>query len=191
MNYFMMLLIGIGLSLNVLSIAVGQGAVLAKIYRSKLFEMGIILAIWQCVAFFIGYLITQIKAVSDTVIGDQEAWKLVSAIILIVLAIIKIIETARTKTVEERLSEIQFKKIFIFAAVNSIYAFFAGLACGFLNFQGYITGGFIAAMTFVVVIIGVILGYYKGMAPRKVYSMGSFALILIGILVIISYANPI
>ena len=187
MNYLMMILIGVGLSLNVLSVSVGQGAVLAKVRSSKLFEMGIILSLWQLVAFIIGYYVTNLRFISDVGNENPESWKLVSAVILIVIALLKIIELSVTKNGEERLSEIKLKKVFSIAAINSIYAFGAGIASGFLNFQALINGGFIAAMTFVVVLIGVILGYYKGMAPRKVYSMGSFALILIGVLAIVNY----
>ena len=187
MSYFLMLLVGIGISLNVLSVAVSQGAVLAKIKGSRLFLMGLILALWQLIMFFLGYMVTKLNYFVEALQGSSDMWKAISAVILIVIALIKILEINRTRNGEERLSTIKFKKIFLFAGLNSIYAFFAGVACGFLNLQAYITGGFIGVMTFVVVIIGVLIGYYIGMAPRKVYTMGSFALILIGILVFTNY----
>ncbi len=184
-----LILAGLGLSFDVLSIAVAQGSVLGNVVAKKMVLMCLIVCGWQAIACGMGYCLSIPIAIETLTPEAQGLWSLIAAVIFIAEGGIKLYIIHHKKEVEEERQEINFGKICGIAASTSIYTFFAGFACGVLMVSTVGLGIMICVLTIVLVIIGVYVGYNNGDLHKGVYRSGGIVLIIAGALVIINYAT--
>ena len=180
MSWLEILLIGAGLSLDVLAYALCRGAVIAEVSKKNLFKMCAMFVIWNLISLTAGNLLTEIP------LFRQEAGKVsrlsgyMSVIIFVGLGIYLIIKAIREKTVEERkIEHFEFHKLAVWTAITSVDVFLAGIGFGFLETEFLKTLIALLVLTPTSVILGVYIGYWAGcQARRKIVTVGGCLLLL-------------
>lgn len=189
MNAVMMVLIGFGLAFDVFYIAVSQGCVLGSVKAKSMTLMCLIVCGWQIVALAIGYGIARLPKVDEMAVDIKMVWTLMSALIFMILGVVKIYINNRKAAMPEVCQEIDFKKICGIASSTSIYTLFAGLACQWMGFNMIHLAIMVCAMTIGLVILGVYVGYRNGELDKRVYRSGGILLLLAGFIVIGQYIS--
>ena len=188
MNLIEILIISVGLSLDVYSVVVCQGAVLLKIERMKLLRMCLIFCIWQVAAVIIGHLITLIPYLSVMAMNMQSAGQLFSVIIFTALGLYMLYKAWKNEVILERLSEINYKQMCIAACFTSIDALFAGMGFGFLNTEAAAVALSMLFITAIVVVLGLYTGYRLGYEQKtKAYGIGGVLLLISAVDIILRF----
>lgn len=187
MDVVLMLLVGFGLAFDVFYIAVSQGCVLGSVRAKSMSLMCLIVCGWQIVALAIGYAIARLPRVSSMSFDLRMVWSLISALIFIVVGIIKIYINNHKIARPEICQEVDFKKICAIASSTSIYTLAAGLACEWIAFDIVRISIMVCLMTIALVILGVYVGYRNGELDKRVYRSGGILLVLAGLILIVQY----
>lgn len=189
MDIIMIILIGLGLAFEVLSVSVSQGSVLGDVKGRRIVLMCLMVCAWQVVALSIGYWLATLFNIEEFSPEIQMIWKLFAGIILIGLGGIKLFLIYFKKAVPEVRSDIDFKKICGIASYTSIFTLFAGFAGGMMLLNALYLGIMICATTLGIVVIGVFVGYRNGELDKRIYWTGGVLLIIAGILAIMEYVG--
>ncbi len=187
MDIVMIILIGLGLAFEVLSVSVAQGSVLGDVKGRRIVLMCLMVCAWQIVALTIGCWLASLLPIEKYTHEVRMIWKLFAGIILIGLGGIKLFLIYFKKAVPEVRSDIDFKRICGIASYTSIFTLFAGFAGGLMLLNALHLGIMICVTTLGIVVVGVFVGYRNGELDKRVYWTGGILLIIAGILAIMQY----
>ena len=109
-------------------------------------------------------------------------------IIFLILAVYMLRKAWKKEIIQEHLSEIKMKRVFMEAAVIAFFTFLAGIGYGFLGNRIGTTCLIVACATVLAVITGIYTGFYQGCKFRTViYSAGGIIFLIIGINILVRH----
>ena len=185
MNLTECLLVIIGLSLHIFLVAEYEGTMLRQIHIGKLICVCGIFFVWQIAAMSVGYLITMIPLFRQS---SQDLKILCYVLVVIIFlgeAVYMLRKAWKREVIQERLSEIRYKHIFMEAALIGCFTFLAGIGCGFLGIHLVTTCAIMACATILAVIAGIFMGYHQGCRFRSgIYGVGGILFLITGVDVI-------
>ena len=183
------LLIVIGLSLNVFLEAEYEGTMLKKVHLNKLLGVCGIFFLCQMASILGGYYITAVSFLRKTSSEDLKLMCYILAfIIFLILAVYMLRKAWKKEIIQEHLSEIKMKRVFMEAAVIAFFTFLAGIGYGFLGNRIGTTCLIVACATVLAVITGIYTGFYQGCKFRTViYSAGGIIFLIIGINILVRH----
>lgn len=183
------LLIVIGLSLNIFLVSEQEGAMLRRIDGIKFLGLCGIFFACQIVSMMLGYLITRIPFFMLSSSDDLKTLRYVLAsLIFLMLAFLMIRKAWKREIVQERLSEIRYKEIFLEAVVIGGLTFLAGIGSGFLELPMGTACITVACATVAAVVSGIYMGFYQGCKFRTgIYGAGGMIFLFVGIDILVKY----
>lgn len=189
MNVTECLLIVIGLSFNVFLVAEYEGTMLKQVHLKKVLGVCGIFFLWQIASILVGYYITAIPFFRKTSSEDlKQMCYILASIIFLILGFYMLHKAWKREIIQERLSEIQMKRVFVEAAVIGFFTFLAGIGYGFLGYRIRPACVIIACATVLAVIAGIYMGYFQGCKFRTgIYGAGGMIFLAMGISVLVCH----
>lgn len=183
------LLIVLGLSLNVFLVAEYEGTMLKKIDGRKLAGVCGIFFLWQCLSMLVGHSVSSIPFFQESSSEDlKQLCGVLAAIIFLILAVYMLYKAWKREIILERLSEIQFRRIFLEAAAIGFLTFLAGIGCGFLGARISTACIIMTCATVLAVIAGTFTGYYQGCKFRTgIWGAGGILFTAMSVYIFIQY----
>ena len=184
MNILEILLIGISLSMDAFAVSICKGLSMNKIAYKKSIIIGLYFGLFQALMPLFGYLFG--NTLRNLIILIDH-W-----IIFLILFIIGI-NMVTEKNEENNLnSKIDFKTMILLAIATSIDAFAVGITFSFLDINILSSITIIGITTFIISIIGVIIGNKIGNKyQRKAKILGGLVLIFLGAKILLEHLNII
>lgn len=184
MNILEILLIGISLSMDAFAVSICKGLSMNKIVYKKSIIIGLYFGLFQALMPLFGYLFGNTLR---SLIISIDHW-----IIFLILFIIGI-NMVTEKNEEDNLnSKIDFKTMMLLAIATSIDAFAVGITFSFLDINILSSITIIGITTFIISIIGVIIGNKIGNKyQRKAKILGGLTLIFLGVKILLEHLNII
>lgn len=183
MSWIEIILIGIGLSLDVLAYALCRGAVISEVKKKNLIKMCLMFTIWNMISLTVGNLLVRVPALKLKAAALSQVSNGVSCIIFLGLGVYLITKAARGKRVEEhKIDSFDFKKLALWTTITSVDVFLAGVGFGFQE-TSYLKELLVLLIsTPISVVAGVYCGYWAGcQARRKIITAGGCLLLLGGV----------
>ena len=180
MSWLEILLIGAGLSLDVLAYALCRGAVIAEVSKKNLAKMCAMFLIWNLISLTAGNLLTEIPLFKQEAGKASQLSNYMSVLIFVGLGIYLIVKAVREKMVEEhKIEHFEFRKLAVWTAITSVDVFLAGIGFGFQETAFFKTMIALLVFTPISVVAGVYIGYWAGcQARRKIVTAGGCLLLL-------------
>ena len=177
------LLLGFGLAMDAFTVSLANGLSEPRMKKIKMINIALIFAIFQGAMPLIGWLFVS-KAVKY--INGFDRFVPIIALILLVFIGLKMIFEKEDKDEEERESEkskLTFGVLFVQGIATSIDALSVGFTIADYSFiKSLISSSIIAGVTFIICVIGVIIGKKVGMRyAKKATLFGGCVLVIIGI----------
>lgn len=181
MDWWEVLLITVGISLDIFAAVECQGALAAKVDRKQLMAIGALVAAWQMLVLFLGSIFA--KVLTKTSVGDEAFEHVIVIIILGCLGARMLLKAVKNEgIIERRVDKMKLGRFFSLAAVTSAYTFLAGAVLGFMGCSVIQILLMIGGVSFVFVVLGMYTGYHFGFEQKsKVYIAGGILLIIAGI----------
>jgi putative Mn2+ efflux pump MntP len=178
MNWIETILVILGISLDIFAAMACKGAQLSKIERKPMVTLCMLFALWQTAALYIGSASGEFLRRRDTHSGGS-ATEIIAVVIFGVLGILMIRKAWKNEQIlERRDDEYAWKGLITRLALISITTLVVGAALGFLGTNTVIVLTAIAAVTVVVVIAGLYVGYHWGYEQKtKAYAVGGVLLL--------------
>ena len=174
-------LIALGLAMDAFSVAICKGLSMKKIEIKKAIMIGLYFGIFQGVMPVIGFLLGNTFAET---IERCDHW---IAFILLAIIGINMIREAFDED-EEVNDKVDFKSMIWLAIATSIDALTVGITFSFLNVNIYFAAILIAIITFVLSILGVVIGNKFGCKYKaKAEIAGGVILVLIGTKIVLEH----
>lgn len=180
MSWLEILLIGAGLSLDVLAYALCRGAVIAEVSKKNLLKMCAMFVVWNLLSLTAGNLLVKIPVLKQEAGAVSKLSNYISVLIFLGLGIYLIIKAVKEKAVEEhKIEHFEFHKLAIWTAITSVDVFLAGIGFGFQETDFLKTLIALLVLTPISVVLGVYIGYWAGcQARRKIVTAGGCLLLL-------------
>lgn len=176
-------LIGISVSIDAFAVSISSGLKLNKLDFRKLVLIPITFGIFQFIMTFIGYFL------SSVLISNKYIFKYINFIAFLVLLLLglKMIFIERKKE-SEYIKSINISILFIEGISTSIDALSIGLTLYNQSIIiALINSIIIGIITFIVCMIGIILGKYYGIKYKNdAFILGGLILIIIGVKILIN-----
>lgn len=189
MSWIEVLLIGAGLSMNIFLVSEYEGSMLKQVNMKKLFGVCGIFFLWQIVSILLGHLITLIPFFQKSSSEDlKKMCCVIAAIIFLMISAYMLYKAWKQEIILERLSEIQYKRVFLEAALVGFFTFLCGIGCGFLGNEIWKACGILACGTVLAVFAGIWLGYHQGCIFRRgFYGISGFLFLAVGVDIVVRY----
>lgn len=190
MDWIEILLITLGISLDIFGVVTCEGALLAEINKKRLVAGGVLVALLQTVALYLGNLIGGVSLRYDIRNRQILTVRVIAAIIFIVLGVRMGWKAWKNEGIVEHRAEggLNLFKILKLVAMSSVYTILTGVAFGFLGTSVTRVLLMVVCFTVIMVILGMYTGYRFGFEQKtKAYSIGGMLLIIGGIDVVIRY----
>lgn len=190
MSYFEIFMIGIGLSMDAFAAAVCKGLSMRKASFKNIFIIALFFGGFQGMMPVAGYFLG--IQFQDYIVSFDH-WVAFVLLLFIggkmVLDVIKGEDEEETNAIVDRLD---IKEIFILAIATSIDALAVGISMAFLHVNIFGAAGTIAATTFVLSAIGVLIGKKFGAQYKdKATLSGGIILIAIGVKILVEHLGMI
>lgn len=190
MSYFEIFMIGIGLSMDAFAAAVCKGLSMRKASFKNIFIIALFFGGFQGMMPVAGYFLG--IQFQDYIVSFDH-WVAFVLLLFIggkmVLDVIKGEDDEETNGIVDRLD---IKEIFILAIATSIDALAVGISMAFLHVNIFGAAGTIAATTFVLSAIGVLIGKKFGAQYKdKATLSGGIILIAIGVKILVEHLGMI
>jgi putative Mn2+ efflux pump MntP len=167
------------LSMDAFAVAIGVGTKRATCKRALALKVAFIFGSFQALMPIIGYI-----GGEELKIYVGNLYYLVSSFLLFFIGT-KMMYDACRKNIEESIENISNKALVILAIATSIDALSAGFVIHLFEVGLYLSLGIIGVVTFIVVYIGVFVGYKGGdIYKDRAEMFGGIILILIGVKVL-------
>jgi len=182
------LLIGVGLSMDAFAVSLSQGLCMERISIGRALLIAVLFGGFQALMPFLGFALGSTFARLVT-IGPWIACGL-----LLIIGGKMLLDGIRDKAEAEDMSLANIGKLFLLAIATSIDAFAVGVSFSMQNTIVWLTGGtsiffaiaLIGCTTFVISLIGVVLGNRVGMKYKRGATIGGgVILFLIGIKIVL------
>ena len=190
MSYFEIFMIGIGLSMDAFAAAVCKGLSMRKAGFKNIFIIALFFGGFQGLMPVAGYFLG--IQFQDYIVSFDH-WVAFALLLFIggkmVLDVIKGEDEEETNAIVDRLD---IKEIFILAIATSIDALAIGISMAFLHVNIFGAAGTIAATTFVLSAIGVLIGQkFCAQYKDKATLAGGIILIAIGVKILVEHLGMI
>jgi putative Mn2+ efflux pump MntP len=182
MQNWELLLIAIGLSFDTFAVSVSTGLTISQIKFWQAIRIAIVLAIFQVLMPFLGWLGgTQV----ERYIRNFDHW--IAFGLLSILGIKMIVETFKNAE-EKKFNPLLLSVLVVMAIATSIDALVVGISFALLNTNIYFAISVIGTVTFLVAMIGMLLGKnVNGKFGKKAQIIGGLILIGIGLKILLSH----
>lgn len=183
MNLLTIILIAIGLSFDTFAVSVSTGLTISKISFGQAFRIAIILAFFQAIMPLAGWFLGSQVA---NLISNYDHW--IAFGLLTILGIKMIYESFKNNSVKTDSNNLTLPVLVGMAIATSIDALVVGVSFAFVKLNIYYTILIIGATTFLVAMIGMLLGKkVGGKFGTKMEIFGGLILIGIGIKILLSH----
>ena len=183
MNLLTIILIAIGLSFDTFAVSVSTGLTISKISFGQAFRIAIILAFFQAIMPLAGWFLGSQVA---NLISNYDPW--IAFGLLTILGIKMIYESFKNNPVKTDSNNLTLPVLVGMAIATSIDALVVGVSFAFVKLNIYYTILIIGATTFLVAMIGMLLGKkVGGKFGTKMEIFGGLILIGIGIKILLSH----
>ncbi len=183
MNLLTIILIAIGLSFDTFAVSVSTGLTISKISFRQAFRIVIILAFFQAIMPLAGWFLGSQVA---NLISNYDHW--IAFGLLTILGIKMIYESFKNNAVKTDSNNLTLPVLVGMAIATSIDALVVGVSFAFVKLNIYYTILIIGATTFLVAMIGMLLGKkVGGKFGTKMEIFGVLILIGIGIKILLSH----
>ena len=177
-----LLLIGVGLSMDAFAVSVCKGLAMRKVNKKQ----AVVIGLFQALMPFIGWALgTQF----ESYITSIDHW--IAFILLALIGGKMVVEGCRLEedeTVKELDPPLDLKEMFLLAIATSIDALAVGITFAFLNYPIVECITIIGLTTFVLSIVGVVVGNMFGSRyQKKAEIAGGIILILIGMKILFEH----
>ena len=178
--------IAVGLAMDAFAVSICKGLSMKKADFKKISIIGLYFGVFQAGMPIIGYFLG--KGFESFVV-QIDHW---IAFILLLFIGANMIREALSKKEEETSDDISFKTMIILSIATSIDALAVGITFAFLNVSMMFAAIIIGIITFVLSVIGVLIGNKFGNKYEKRAELfGGTVLILMGIKILLEHLNII
>lgn len=190
MAWVEIILIGIGLSLDVLAYALCRGAVISEVRKKNLCIMCCMFTIWNLISLAAGMLLVKVPALKLKAAALSAVSNGVSSLIFLGLGVYLIVKAVKGKAVvEHKMEQFEIRKIVLWTAITSFDVFLAGIGFGFQETSFLKESLVLLILTPLSVITGVYAGYWAGcQARRKIITAGGCILLFGGVEILLRLA---
>ena len=182
MSLLEILFIGIGLAMDAFAVSVCKGLSMKKMNWKHAIIVALYFGIFQALMPVVGYFL---GSTMSGFVGKIDHW-----IAFILLAIIggNMIKESTDDEIEKRNDRIDFKTMIILAIATSIDALAVGITFAFFKVNLPLAVTLIGAITFVLSILGVLIGNKVGdKLQNKAELTGGIILIIIGLKILLEH----
>ena len=178
MNYMELILIGIGLGMDAMSVSISKGLAMKQISRKSTIKIGLYFGIFQTLMPIIGFILgSNFKEIMERV----SKW--IAFGYLEVIGINMILESRKENNTND---STKLKDMLVPAVATSVDALVIGMTFGIIEVSIIKTTIIMGSITFLMSIIGVKIGNLLGNKLKlKAEVLGGIILISIGIKVLI------
>ena len=182
MSIIEVFLIGIGLAMDAFAVAVCKGLSMKKLDIKKCIIIGLYFGLFQGLMPVIGYLL---GTSFESFITKIDHWIAFGLLLLIGISMIK---EAFKKDCEEDNDNVDFKTMIVLSIATSIDALAIGITFAFLKVDIILSAFIIGITTFILSIIGVMIGNKFGNRyEQKAQLTGGAILILMGFKILLEH----
>lgn len=188
MTFFELFLIGIGLSMDAFAVSICKGLSMQKIDKKYTLCIGLFFGGFQALMPLTGYLL------GNQFSGYIERFDHWIAFVLLALIGFNMIKESREEEEEEEkpYAGINFKELLILAVATSIDALAVGISFSFLQIDIAAAALIIGCTTFVLSLVGVVVGNRFGARFEKPSQIaGGIVLIAIGLKILLEHLGLI
>ena len=180
------LLIGVGLSMDAFAVSICKGLGMTKVNRKQALTIGLYFGGFQALMPFVGWAL---GTRFESYITSIDHW--IAFILLAFIGGKMVVEGYRLEedeTVKELDPPLDMKEMFLLAIATSIDALVVGITFAFLNYPIVECIAIIGLTTFVLSIVGVVVGNMFGSRyQKKAEIAGGMILILIGLKILLEH----
>lgn len=182
MTLFELILLAFGLSFDTFAVSVSTGLTISRIKFLQGVRIALVLAFFQSLMPLMGWLGgSQVEKYLD----DYDHW---IAFGLLAILGIKMITDAFKKSEEKNFNPMLFSVLVVMALATSIDALVVGVSLAFTNANIWLALLIIGAITFLVAMIGMLLGKnVNGKFGKKAEILGGVILIGIGLKILLGH----
>ena len=173
-------LVGVGLAMDAFAVSICKGLLIKKITLKDSVVIALWFGLFQGVMPLVGYLFGRIF---EEVVNSIDHW---IAFILLVFIGINMIRESFNKS--DNLNKMDFKTMFLLAVATSVDALAVGVTFAFFDVNIVFSSLMIALITFILSIIGVIIGNRFGdKFQSKAELFGGIILICLGFKILLEH----
>ncbi|MGN0484683.1 MAG: manganese efflux pump MntP family protein [Lachnospiraceae bacterium] len=185
MDWWEVLLITIGISLDIFAATECEGALTARVEKKSLFLITLAIGATQVGALFIGAFLAGMVYPSKST--DKRLVLVLVELILFAVGVRMIRKAIKNERImEHRVERVELKRMFHMIAMTSVNTICIGAAFAFMGTDLLLILSMIAAVTVAVVILGTYTGYHFGYEQKsKAYAIGGGILLAAGVDVVI------
>lgn len=182
MSLLELFLVAVGLSMDAFAVAICKGLSMKRIDKKYMFLIALFFGGFQALMPLFGYFLgSQFAAYIERV----DHW---AAFVLLALIGGNMIKESQEEAEEESFEGISYKELFLLAVATSIDALAVGITFAFLQVKILPAVTLIGATTFVLSLVGVLVGNVFGARYKSRAEMtGGIILILIGIKILMEH----
>ena len=182
MDFFEIMLIGIGLAMDAFAVSICKGLAIKNISRKKIIKIALYFGTFQTLMPLIGYFLGNSF---QHIIYKIDHWIAFALLLGIGLNMIK---ESFSKDLEDRNDCLDVKTMMVLAIATSIDALAVGITFGFLKVNILTSVMVIGVITFSICLLGVKIGNKFGdKFQNKAEILGGIILILMGIRILIEH----
>lgn len=183
MEFLTILLIAIGLSADSFAVSITSGLVLKKIDFKNAAKIAFSLGFFQALMPTIGWLIG-VKI--QKYIESFDHW--IAFGLLFIIGIKMILESLKNDEEDKNFNPLNPKVLLMISLATSIDALVVGISFAFIDYNWFVSGFIIGAVTFIISMLGILFG--KKMGSRfgsKMEIVGGIILIFIGVRILFQH----
>lgn len=186
MGILELVLVAIGLSMDAFAVAVCQGLSMDRLNYKKSVIVALYFGVFQALMPIIGWLL---GVNFESYIVNIDHW--IAFILLSIIGIQMIIESRKNEDIKiSKNDSINHKELLLLAIATSIDALTVGITFAFLKVSIIKSISIIGISTFILSILGVIIGNRFGLKYKNTSEcIGGIILILIGLKVLLEHLN--
>ena len=183
MDFSVLFLLAVGLSMDAFAVSVCKGLCMPKINRSYTFLIGLFFGGFQALMPLIGWILGK---QFERYIVDYDHW--IAFALLSLIGGNMIYEAISDKDEACPVIRVNIKELFLLAIATSIDALAVGVTFAFLNANIWISILLIGCTTFILSIAGVLIGHKFGSRyKQKAELAGGIILIMIGLKILLEH----
>ena len=176
MNYFVIILTAIGLSMDAFAVAVAAGSGIIEKRTAQAIRIGLSFGFFQMIMPILGWLLgTRLKHLISAV----DHWVVFDILFLVGLKMIR--DSFDTSVCDNPRALMTNYRLLLLSVATSVDALAVGISFAFLDYPVLLVASIIGSITFLISAAGVFIGHYCScLWGRRAELAGGFLLILIG-----------
>ena len=185
MGLFEIIFIGLGLAMDAFAVSICKGLSIKQLNIKKVIIIALYFGLFQALMPVLGYFLGSTFSI---LVQKIDHW--IAFILLTIIGGKMIIDSTMSDDVSDE--RLDFKTMFILAIATSIDALAVGITFAFFEINLLLAILLIGIITFILSIIGVIIGNrFGGKFQNKAHLIGGIILILIGLKILLEHLGII